>query len=203
MVKLKIMVVILHVLYVTIMLLWSIEPKIDWNQLMPTMESKNLLTILIASNSGKMWWEFQICLSSRQPGSRSDGWCTTWPRSTRGRTLSTPMPALTGGNRGWTATYTKPQKNLFTECAIEPIRLLSLISLWSLTNQILIFGILNLNFQSEFQQQVGCRLASSVSYYVCGWETYTPQIHPVIRKVLKMQCWLVGGYCSYYSRNRL
>ena len=28
------------------MLLWSIEPKIDWNRLLPTIESKNLVTIM-------------------------------------------------------------------------------------------------------------------------------------------------------------
>ena len=33
------------------MLLWSIEPKIDWNQLLPTIESRNLVAIMIFSNS--------------------------------------------------------------------------------------------------------------------------------------------------------
>ena len=44
MVELKILAVIL---YVKIMLLWSIEPKIDWNRLLPTIESTNLVTIMI------------------------------------------------------------------------------------------------------------------------------------------------------------
>ena len=35
------------------MLLLSIEPKIDWNQLLMTIESKNLVTIMIVSNSAK------------------------------------------------------------------------------------------------------------------------------------------------------
>ena len=34
-----------------IMLLWSIEPKIDWNRLLPTIESKNLVAIMIISSS--------------------------------------------------------------------------------------------------------------------------------------------------------
>ena len=37
--------------YVTIVLLWWIEPKIDWNRLLPTIESKNLVAIMIVSNS--------------------------------------------------------------------------------------------------------------------------------------------------------
>ena len=57
---------------------------------------------------------------------------------------------LTVTTRGWTATNMKAQKKLFTVCAIGPIRLLALVSYISLTNQILIFGILDLNFQSEF-----------------------------------------------------
>ena len=36
---------------VTFMLLWSIRPKIDWNQLLPTIESKNVVSIMIVSNS--------------------------------------------------------------------------------------------------------------------------------------------------------
>ena len=40
----------------------------------------------------------------------------------------------------------------FSVCPIGPIRLLGLVSYRSLTNQILIFGILDLNFLSEFQQ---------------------------------------------------
>ena len=32
-------------------LLWSIEPKIDWNQLLPTIESKNLVVNMIVSNT--------------------------------------------------------------------------------------------------------------------------------------------------------
>ena len=48
MVELKILVVVLcH----TIMLLWLIELKIDWNQLLPTIESRNLVAIMIFSNS--------------------------------------------------------------------------------------------------------------------------------------------------------
>ena len=35
------------------MLLWSIKPKIDWNRLLLTIESKNLVAIMIVSNSGK------------------------------------------------------------------------------------------------------------------------------------------------------
>ena len=35
-----------------IMLLWSFEPKIDWNRLLATIESKHLVTIMIVSNSG-------------------------------------------------------------------------------------------------------------------------------------------------------
>ena len=54
--------------------------------------------------------------------------------------------------RGWTATNMNTQKKRFTVCAIRPIKLLALASYKSLTNQILIFGILDLNFQSEFQQ---------------------------------------------------
>ena len=50
-------------------------------------------------------------------------------------------------------------------CAIGPIRLLALASYRSLTNQILIFGILDLNFQSEFQQYVG---SSHASVLLCG-----------------------------------
>ena len=65
-------------------------------------------------------------------------------------------------NRGWTATNTNAQKKLFTVCAIGPIRLLALASYRSLTNQILIFGILDLNFQSEFLQYAGSSPASSV-----------------------------------------
>ena len=34
-----------------IMLLWSIEPKIDWNRLLMTIKSKNLVAIMILSNS--------------------------------------------------------------------------------------------------------------------------------------------------------
>ena len=64
--------------------------------------------------------------------------------------------------RGWTATNTNTQKKRLTMCAIGPIRLLALASYRSLTNQILIFGILDLNFQSEFQQYAGSSLASSV-----------------------------------------
>ena len=37
------------------MLLWSIEPKINWNRLLPTIESKNLLVLMILSNSGKFY----------------------------------------------------------------------------------------------------------------------------------------------------
>ena len=33
-----------------IMLLWLIEPKIDWNRLLRTIESKNLVTIMIMNN---------------------------------------------------------------------------------------------------------------------------------------------------------
>ena len=34
-----------------IMLLWSIEPKIDWNRLLQTIESKHPVAIMIISNS--------------------------------------------------------------------------------------------------------------------------------------------------------
>ena len=61
---------------------------------------------------------------------------------------------------------TNAQKKLFTVCAIGPIRLLALASYISLTNQILIFGILDLNFQSEFQKYEGSSFASSV--LLCG-----------------------------------
>ena len=37
--------------YVIIMLLWYSEPKIDWNRLLPTINSKNLAVIMIVSNS--------------------------------------------------------------------------------------------------------------------------------------------------------
>ena len=76
------------------------------------------------------------------------------------------MSSLGSYSRGWTATNTNAQKKLFTVCAIGPIRLLALASYRSLTNQILIFGILDLNFQSEFQQYAGSSLASSV--LLCG-----------------------------------
>ena len=33
------------------MLLWLIEPKIDWNRLLPTIKSRNLVAIMIVSNS--------------------------------------------------------------------------------------------------------------------------------------------------------
>ena len=36
-----------------IMLLWWIEATIDWNQLLPTIESKNRVAIMIVGNSGK------------------------------------------------------------------------------------------------------------------------------------------------------
>ena len=42
------------------------------------------------------------------------------------------------------------RQKLFTVCAIGPIRLLALASYRSLTNQILIFGILDLNFSLNF-----------------------------------------------------
>ena len=73
-------------------------------------------------------------------------------------------------NRGWTATNINAQKKLFTVCAIGPIRLLALASYRSLTNPILIFGILGLNFQSEFQQYAGSSLASSV--LLCGLQYF-------------------------------
>jgi len=60
-------------------------------------------------------------------------------------------------------------------CAIGPIRLLALASYRSLTNQILIFGILDLNFQSEFQQYAGSSLASSV--LLCGVACYAIRIY--------------------------
>ena len=37
-----------------IMLLWAIKPKIGWNGLLPTIKSKNLVVIMIVSNSGKV-----------------------------------------------------------------------------------------------------------------------------------------------------
>ena len=44
------------------MLLWSIEPKINWNKLLTTIESKNLVAIMIVSNSGtKRLTELKIC----------------------------------------------------------------------------------------------------------------------------------------------
>ena len=43
--------------YVTITQLWSIEPKIDWNPLLPTIESKNLVAIMIVSNSAYERWD--------------------------------------------------------------------------------------------------------------------------------------------------
>ena len=46
MVELKILVV----MNVTIMMLWLIEPKINWNRLLLTIESKNLIAIMIVSN---------------------------------------------------------------------------------------------------------------------------------------------------------
>ena len=52
MVESKILVVMLSLIhYVMIMLLWSIEPKIDRNHLLPTSESKNLVAIMNVSNS--------------------------------------------------------------------------------------------------------------------------------------------------------
>ena len=33
------------------MLLWLIEPKIDWNRLLLSIESKNLVAMMIVSNS--------------------------------------------------------------------------------------------------------------------------------------------------------
>ena len=52
--------------------------------------------------------------------------------------------------RGWTATNMNTQKKMFhSVCnSIRPIKLLALASYRSRTNQILIFGILDLNFQS-------------------------------------------------------
>ena len=47
--------------------------------------------------------------------------------------------------------------------------MLVLASYRSLTNQILIFDILDLNFQSEFQQYAGSSLASSV--LLCAIDT--------------------------------
>ena len=61
------------------------------------------------------------------------------------------------------------RQKLFTVCAIGPIRLLALASYRSLTNQIILFGILDLNFQSELKQYAGSSLASSV--LLCGPDT--------------------------------
>ena len=41
----------LKILVVTIMLLWLMALKIDIKQLLPTIESKNLVSIMIVSNS--------------------------------------------------------------------------------------------------------------------------------------------------------
>ena len=67
--------------------------------------------------------------------------------------------------RGWTATNMNAQKKLFTVCAIGPIRLLALASYKSLTNQILIFGILDLNFSLNFNSMQAAVLPS-LSYSV-------------------------------------
>ena len=40
--------------HVTITQVWSFEPTIDWNWLLKTIESKNLVAIIIVSNSGKI-----------------------------------------------------------------------------------------------------------------------------------------------------
>ena len=42
------------------MLLWSIEPKLDWNRLLPTIESKNLVAIMIVGNSAFSLWNMHI-----------------------------------------------------------------------------------------------------------------------------------------------
>ena len=47
----KIMVEFWSLFYVTIMLLWLNEPKMDCNPLLSTIESKNLVEIMIVSNS--------------------------------------------------------------------------------------------------------------------------------------------------------
>ena len=94
--------------------------------------------------------------------------------------------------RGWTATNMNAQKKLFTVCAIGPIRLLALTSYRSLTNQTLIFGFLDLNFQSEFQQYAGSSLAFSV--LLCGeYQLIKPRsLEEFIMYYTRIKLFLVG-----------
>ena len=86
------------------------------------------------------------------------------------------------------------QKNFFTVCAIGPIRLLALSSYRSLTNQILIFGILNLNFPSECQQQASSQVAPSV--LLCDHNT-----HSRLLKTLVTMGILTDTF--YYRKNNI
>ena len=52
--------------------------------------------------------------------------------------------------------------------AIGPIRLLALTSYRSLTNQILIFAILDLNFSLNLDSMQAAFLPCLLYYYVCG-----------------------------------
>jgi len=73
-----------------------------------------------------------------------------------------------GMARGWMATDTNVQKFFFTVYAIGPIRLLALPSYRSLTNQILIFAILDWIFSLNFNSMQAAFSPCLLYYYVCA-----------------------------------
>ena len=60
--------------------------------------------------------------------------------------------------------------------AIGPIRLLALPSYRSLTNQILIFAILDLNFSLNLDSMQATSSPSLLYYYVCALYCQQPQL---------------------------
>ena len=71
--------------------------------------------------------------------------------------------------------------------AIGPIRLLALPSYRSLTNQILIFAILDLNFSLNFDCMQTAFSPCLLSYYVCGHGPYSAN-----KADIKRSQWQVG-----------
>ena len=74
------------------MLLWSIEPKIVWNRLLTTIESKNQVAIMIISNSGRSVFFSPNCQWSYTTLPWHCGRRYSLRRASRGRCSCGPSP---------------------------------------------------------------------------------------------------------------
>ena len=86
--------------------------------------------------------------------------------------------------------------------AIGPIRLLALPSYRSLTNQILIFAILDLNFSLNFDCMQTAFSPCLLYYYVCADVVHFTYTSAVVVVIFELFIYFSGLTAAYHFANR-